>query len=338
MPEPAIVALTPGGAELGRRLALALGQGEVVLARGAMRQTLVDLFRAGRPLVCIMALGVVVRTLGPLTRDKTAEPAVVVVDEAGRFAVSVLGGHAAGANALAARVAGALGGTAVITTASEALGLPAVDLIGRRQSWKIEPDALLTDVAAAVVRGEAVAVYQDAGRRLWWQDFGAWPPTFHHVDACPGDGWAAALVISDRRLAASAVPTVTYRPPTLVLGVGCRRGVSREEIEEVFAEVCTAEGLALLSLRAVATVSLKADEPGLVEFAARNGVPLHVFAVQELAAVTPLPTPSETVRAKIGIAGVAEPAALLAAGADKLLVTKRRGRRVTMALARKDDA
>jgi cobalamin biosynthesis protein CbiG len=338
MAEPAIVALTPGGADLGRRLALALGQGEVILARGSVYETLTELFQASRPLVCIMALGIVVRILGPLARDKAREPAVVVVDEAARFAISVLGGHAAGANELAGRVARALGSTAVITTASEALGLPAVDLLGRAWGWKIEPGSALTAVAAAVVRGEPVAVYQDAGSPHWWQDFGDWPASFQRVSTWPPTDCQAALAISDRRLPDTAVPVVTYRPPSLVLGVGCRRGVPREEIEELFTAVCAGHGLAPLSLRLVATVSLKAGEPGLVAFAAGRGVLLQAFGIEELAAVGPLPTPSETVRSKIGIAGVAEPAALLAAGSTGLLVPKQRGRRVTLALARMDEA
>ncbi|HJT77570.1 MAG TPA: cobalamin biosynthesis protein, partial [Gemmataceae bacterium] len=88
----------------------------------------------------------------------------------------------------------------------------------------------------------------------------------------------------------------------------------------------------------VATAVLKADEPGLQAFAARHGVSLRCFGLDELAAAGPLPTPSERVRAKIGVAGVAEPAAMLAAGTRQLLVPKQRGARVTMAVARREDA
>jgi cobalt-precorrin 5A hydrolase len=342
MSEPAITALTPRGLDLGRRLADALGQPAPVPVQGHARLTLQGFFRAGRPLVCIMPLGVVVRILGPLLSDKHAEPPVVVVDEAGRFAVSVLGGHAGGGNALARRVAEVLGAVPVVTTASDALGLPAVDLIGRARGWHLEEPTALTAVAAAVVRGEPVGVYQDAGSPDWWQEFGAWPEHFRRLEGLPAPaGLAALLVISDRLLPLAGdanTPTLLYRPPTLVLGVGCKRGVPAGEIEALFDQVWAEHRLAARSLAAVATVSLKADEPGLLAFAAGRGVPLRVFAVAELAAVGPLPTPSEKVQQKIGIAGVAEPAALLAAGAERLLVTKVRGPRVTMAVARRADA
>jgi cobalt-precorrin 5A hydrolase len=333
----AIVALTPRGLALGQRLAREWGQGEVLSVHGSFRQTLQDLFCAGRPLVCIMALGIVVRILGPVLADKASEPAVVVVDEAGHFAVSVLGGHAGGANVLAADVARALSAVAVITTASETLRLPAVDLIGQSRGWKIEERTHLKEAAAAVVRAEPVAVYQDAGSRDWWQEFGDWPAHFHRCETWPRGRWSAALVISDRLCPPLACPTITYRPPTLVLGVGCKRGVPAQEIEELFQSVCRSEGFALLSLAVVATVDLKADEPGLQEFAARHGVPLRSFGREELAAVGPLPTPSEAVRARIGVAGVSEPAAMLAAGTRQLLLPKVRGRRVTLAIARREE-
>ena len=336
-PPLAVVALTPHGGELGQRLARALGRGEVVRIDGDARRSLTELFQAGRPLVCVMALGIVVRLLGPLTRAKTAEPPVVVLDEAGRFAVSVLGGHLGGANELAREVAAALGAVPVITTASEALGLPALDLVGRGRGWKIESHSQLTAVAAAAVRGEPVGVYQDAGGRDWWQEFGAWPASFHRLDCWPPPaGCAAALAISDRVLAVPSCPAVVYRPLTLVLGVGCRRGVPCAEIEALFREVCEQHALAPLSLGVVATASLKADELGLREFASRHGVPLRAFGLEELAAAGPLPTPSEAVRARVGVAGVAEPAAMLAAGTGALLVPKQRGARVTMAVARRE--
>src|SRR5262249_19073683 len=154
------------------RLAQGLGRGEAVLAQGALRETLADAFTAGRPLVCVMALGIVVRLLGPLLGDKKSDPAVLVVDEGGRFVIPVLGGHAAGANDLARQAAEILGGVAVLTTASDALGLPGVDQIGRAWGWQVEGTEHLTAVAAAVVRGDPVGVWQDAGQRDWWEAFG----------------------------------------------------------------------------------------------------------------------------------------------------------------------
>jgi cobalt-precorrin 5A hydrolase len=334
--EPAIVCLTPRGCELARKIANGLGRGQVIVSEGEVRRPLAELFRAGRPLVCVMALGIVVRILGPFLGDKKADPPVVVVDEAGRFAVSVLGGHA-GANDLADEIARTIGATPVVTTASDVLGLPAVDLIGQSRGWAIENREHLTEVAAAVVRGQPIAVYQEAGSPDWWREFGDWPDTFHRVQAWPQGCWTAVLIITDRAAPDLPYPMIVYRPRTLVLGVGCRRNVSCAEIEALFQNVCRAHVFSPLSLGLVATVSLKADEPGLIEFAANYLVPLQAFSVEELAEVTDVPTPSEKVREKIGIAGVAEPAAMRAAGTRQLLMPKQKSERVTMAVARREE-
>lgn len=362
-----IVALSPAGAQLGQRITARLGYGEVCLSAGRTSDILAEAFVAGRPLICIMALGIVVRLLGPLTRDKTTESAVVVVDEAGRFAVSVLGGHAGGANRLTTEVASAVGAQPVITTASDTLGLPAIDLIGRSWGWKIEPGADLTGSAAAVIRGEPVAVYQESGRRDWWREFGEWPATFTAVTQWPPPGlWSAQLAISHRQLSCAGqgddVPTVIYRPPVLVLGVGCKRGVPSADIETAFQALCCRAGLGPLSLASVATADLKANEPGLREFAVLYDVPLCAYSLAELAQVRDLPTPSQQVYNKLGVWGVAEPAALRAAlspgergastswkdrgltpsarqGWNRLLVPKQRFQRgITMALALKDES
>lgn len=339
MNELAIAALTPRGLDLGRRLAQILGRGDVVAADDSTRRVLEELFSTGRPMVCIMALGIVVRILGPLTKDKETESPVVVVDEAGQFAISVLGGHRGGANALAKEVAKAIGAVPVITTASDCLGLPAVDLIGREWGWKIERNDNLTRVAAAVVRGETIGIHQTVGRRDWCKVFGEWPSTFQLLRSWPPVGhWPGLLVISDRLIPATDLwPTVIYRPPSVVLGVGCRRGVPVEEIEVMFQDLCRQHGFSPLSLGLVATAAIKANEPGLLKFAQLHDVALQSYAVEQLAQVSPLPTPSKVVRSKIGIDGVAEPAALLASGASELLVTKQRGPRITMALARRAD-
>jgi len=291
-------------------------------------------------IVAVMALGIVVRLVGPLASDKSRDPAVVVVDDSGRFAIAVLGGHRAGANRLAEEVARRIGARAVVTTASEANGLPPVDLIGRSDGWVIERAENLTRVAAAVVRREPVAVWQDSGDRDWCRRFGPWPDHFHRVETEGGLAAvapSAVLAITDRSIPdhLPADRTVVYRPPTLVAGIGCKRGTSASAIEAWVSGVMADHGLAEASLAAVATVMLKVDEPGLIAFARARGLPLVAFPADQIADQPGIETPSERVRAKVGIAAVAEPSALRAAGASRLLVPKQKGPGITLALARR---
>ncbi len=307
---------------------------------GPLRALVPGLWGRAEAIVAVMALGIVVRLVGPLATDKRRDPAVVVVDDAGRFAIAALGGHASGANDLAAEVAAILGARAVVTTASDSAGLPAVDQVGRSEGWVIERAENLTRVAAAVVRRQSVAVYQDAGSPDWWRPFGPWPEHFRRVaswDAIRRSDPLAILAISDRALPLD-LPTdriVAYRPPSLVAGIGCRRGTPRSTIEAWVAEVFLRHGLAEQSLFTLATVMLKIDEPGLLEFAGMRNLPLVAFPAEHIAAQPGTERPSERVFAKTGLYGVAEPSALRAAGAASLLVPKQKGPGITLALARR---
>jgi cobalamin biosynthesis protein CbiG len=310
---------------------------------GSLRFAIPTIWGQSDAIVAVMALGIVTRLVAPLANDKRRDPAVIAIDEAGQYVIPVLGGHGAGANVLARKLAAMLGALPVITTASDTLGIPAVDEIGKDWGWNIERREDLSRVAASVVRGEPIAVFQDVGRYDWWKPFGPWPDHFRRVEsweAIREPEYAAALIISDRLEPARArrVPTVAYRPPTLVAGVGCKRGTSEETIASFLGEAFERHGLALGSLGSLATVTIKADEPGLIRVAKSRGIPLRVFSAEELRDQAGIERPSARVQAEIGIPSVAEAAALRASGSIHLLVSKQKGPGVTVAVARVVDA
>ena len=369
----AIVAVSRPGAALARRLAHAapFQDAELHLERRAagpapdenrppqlydlpLRPVLQNLFRCRRALVVFLPVGAAVRLLAPALDSKRRDAAVVCVDDGGRYAVSVLSGHQGGADALARQVATALGAQAVITSASEALSVPALDLVGQRQGWRIEAaPADLTRAAAAVVNGEPVALWQDAAAGAPWPDdiplSDNIVPVSDFADAVSGQ-YAAALAVSDRILDtpndAADPPLVTYRPPTLAAGIGCRRGVPETHLRRLLSDTMRQHGFAMGSLAKLATADLKADEDGIIALAQSLGIPLAVYAGAELDAAGRAAanldtagtdadgaTPSAA-QELLGIFGVAEPAALLAAGARHLLVPRTRSDRATVAIAR----
>lgn len=342
-PPPALVAFTPAGAALAARLQAALPASEVFAGGEPLAAVVGRLFREGRPLVIFAAAGVAVRLVAPHLVDKDQDPPVVAVDDAGRYAICLLGGHRGGGNELARRVAAALGAQPIITTASAVHGLPAVDLLGQALGWRLEasPQARKR-AAAALIRGEPVGLYQDAGEPIeahpqaWGHPGAAWPACitrYPSLEALAAAQPAAALVITDR-----AVPLrpewVVYRPPTLAAGMGCVRGAPAAALAELLGQALAEAGLAAGSLFCLATLNAKGDEPGLRELAERLGVPLRLYSAAELTAVPGLPNPSEYVRQQVGTPGVAEPAALLASGGGQLVVAKRKSRWGTVAIAR----
>jgi len=264
-------------------------------------------------LVCFLATGATVRLIAPLLADKHHDPGVVCVDEAGRFAVALVGGHDGGANALAGRVAEALEAQAVVTTATDAVGVPGLDTLG----WPITGE--VAAVSRAVLDGLPVRLLADAVHPL-----PALPPNVR-ADALPAP--AAVIHVSDRLTPedapGAAVPRVVLHPRSLVVGVGASRGVSAEEVLDLVRAALADAGLSPHALRCLASVDAKADEPGLLAAARALGVELLTFGADALAAV-PVPNPSAAPLAAVGTPSVAEAAAVLGADGGELLVPKRK--------------
>ena len=346
----AVFAISRRGADLARRLQLQLGSdvfvaerfldlvGEraVPLGTGALRDALAGAFDRYRGLVLIMPLGAAVRLLAPFLKDKQTDPAVVVLDEVGAQAIAMLSGHVGGANALARQVAAAVGARPIITTAADLLGLPALDLLGQKWGWVIEEPTGLTPASAAIVNGEPVGVYQDAGEDDWWREAPANVLRSSSLDDLTAATVVARIVISDRilPLADADGALVVFRPKTLVVGIGCVRGTTVDELDALVQTTLADHSLAIGSVRALATIDLKRDEAGLSALAARHGWPMQYFPAEELAAVDAPSGPSAEVLRAVGAPGVCEPAALRAADVATLVVPKVKTPRATVAVAR----
>ena len=302
-----------------------------------------ELFTSYDNLVLFISLGATVRMLAGHLKDKRYDPGVVVVDDRGRFAISVLSGHLGGANALARRVADLLGAQPVITTASDVGETIAVDLFGRELGWRMESDVHVTQVSAAVVNEEPVGVLVETGEAGWWPVGKALPASvrvYATLDELAAANPNAALIVTDRLLGESYAPllkkAVVYRPRSLVVGVGCKRGATADEIDTLVRQTMVEAGLSMKSVRNLASIDAKRGEPGLEEVARRLGVPVAYFTAEQLNAVEGVENESKAARAAVGAKGVCEPAALLSAGVARLLVSKRKTTSVTVAVARVD--
>jgi cobalt-precorrin 5A hydrolase/precorrin-3B C17-methyltransferase len=264
-------------------------------------------------IVCFLAVGATVRLLAPLLTDKRSDPGVVCVDEAGRFAVAVVGGHAGGANLLAHRVADALGAQPVVTTATDATGTGPLDELG----MPVEGD--VAAVTRAMLDGEEVTLTADA----------VWPLPPLPV-AFADEPRPPCVVVTDR-VTGQAGPAVVVRPPSLVVGVGGSRGVTTEEVLGLVTAALQEAALSPRSVARLATADVKAGEPGIIEAARALGVPLVTYPADRLAGIA-VPHPSDVVRDAVGTPSVAE-AAALAEGGD-LVVPKRKSAMATAAVAR----
>ncbi|MDX8346780.1 precorrin-3B C(17)-methyltransferase [Cognatiyoonia sp. IB215446] len=326
--KPVVLALSRSGEVTAHRVAEALDarvhgrEGRVDQADAFFPNALDharDLFAAGVPIVGVCASGILIRAMAPLLADKTAEPPVVSVADDGSVVVPLLGGHR-GANRLAAEIAEALDAVAAVTTAGDvALG---VALDAPPAGWSLvnpqqakEAMALLLSGAGAKVEG------RDAGGATWLRDLPS------------GDG--LRISCGTARLADLGSDHLQFAPTCFALGVGCARDCSPEELSALVNDALAEAGICAEALSSVNTVALKADEPAVIELAARLRLPLRLFSAEELEAETPrLAHPSDVVFAEVGTHGVSEAAALAQAGnAARLSVPKRKSANATCAIA-----
>jgi len=359
----AVIALTRNGARMARTLAGSLDRDHILFIDSRFRKDddsgeTFDLplrpvveraFAEYSSLVLFLSAGASIRLLAPLLESKQVDPAVVCVDDAGSFCVSLISGHVGGADQLAQEVAVCLGARAVVTSASHASGTLAVDLLGREFGWRLKADSTtITRASAAVINGQPIGIWQGAGEPGWWPDETPLPENiavYATLEDLAASACAIALIISDttgdlETLLADKI-TVVYRPRSLVIGMGCRRGVPVEELESLLAEALRENGLSAECLAEIATAEIKRGEPGLEQLAERHGVPLSFLQADELNGVFEtnpgsITSKSERAHGLVGVWGVAEPAALLTAGANELLVTREKTTRATIAIARKD--
>jgi cobalt-precorrin 5A hydrolase / precorrin-3B C17-methyltransferase len=331
-----VVAVTMAGKRLAQRIADALPTRATLIERPTAAEGLKAGFAQYDAVVAVMAAGAVVRILAPLVAagHKSSDPAILVVDDAGRFVVPILGGHAAGANALASELAEIIGAAAVITTATDVAGVPGLDDLG----WPVSGD--VSGVSRGLLDGEKVAL---ASAHRW-----PLPALGENVVEVLGGAASAdhpAILISDLATKPAGDGLVVLRPPSLVVGMGASRGVSTDEARRLLERTLQDAGLAIESVVAIATAQIKGDEQGLVELARQLKVPLVTHSVTALAQVE-VPNPSEVVRAAVGVPSVAEAAALLGAEgrldgagqsgriAAELIVTKTASAMATVAIAR----
>lgn len=304
--------------------------------------------------VFVGAAGIAIRAIAPYVTDKTKDPALVVVDEKGEFVIPLLSGHIGGANALAVSIAAHLGAQPVLTTATDVRGLFAVDVFAAKNGLQIRDMKMAKEISAALLRGEKIGFYSELPVE------GELPAGLVRV---PGEltqrsampeintGQAEADDESLRtgtnleRLPLGIVISPEWKPvfsgqlqlvpQCLTVGIGCKKGTSRETITQAVKAVFEQTGLSLLAISEVASIDLKQNEAGLLAAVAEYGVPFTTFSAEELKAAAGDFTESSFVKDVTGVGNVCERAAVLASG-GVLIRKKTASDGVTVAVAKRN--
>jgi len=340
LPTVAVYALTRRGAALAGRLSRGLAEAGYAPALYLPRR-LADEFGPARPFetlgqalalnfnayggqVVVAATGLAVRLIAPLLKSKTGDPAVVVLPQDGRFAISLLSGHLGGGNQLARATARITEGQAVISTATDIEDRPALEMLARDHGLAVEDHSRLAYFSRSLVEGDRVRVSDPRG--FLAPHLSPWPDSFEFSDPSP------PRVLVDYLLTPAHPLDLVLRPRIIFLGLGCHRGVAQAELEDLIDRQLAGHQLAKEAVAALATVETRAEEPALVSLCRENDWPLITFTLAELGRVK-TPNPSETVNKNIGVTSVCEAAALLAARTDHLVMTKVKSPLATLAAA-----
>ena len=322
----AYIAFSDQGYRLAQELAQNLG-GEVSRCGQPLdlREWTAGNFPAADALVYVGACGIAVRAIAPYVRDKAEDPAVVVIDERALNVIPILSGHLGGANDLARRIAGFTGSGCVITTATDINGVFPVDEWLKRQNCAILNKEKIVQISSAILAGRTVTVESR------WPVEGTPPKGIRLITPkeAEEEGILPDITVDLRPRREDAMHLV---PRICVLGVGCRRGIPAETLEERLQSFLKEADICQEAIHAVATIDLKKDEKGLRAFAEDHGWPLTVYSAEELEKTEGRFTPSDFVHRVTGVDNVCERSAVRAAGGG-LIRGKSAGGGVTMALA-----
>lgn len=277
-----------------------------------------DSFQNAQLLVYIGAAGIAVRSIAPHIRSKTKDPAVIVIDEPGKFVIPVLSGHIGGANAAAQMLASKLGAQAVITTATDTRAVFAVDTWACSHGLSIINPERIQSVSSKVLDGKPVYIKDMLG-------IGAEPP----AGVCLSDEVRDILIDIYRH--DDKMPLILV-PKRLVLGLGCRRGTAKQTIEAGYAQFMEHAGIYKEAVHKVCSIDLKENEPGLLDFCKSEGLGFSCFDAASLESISGEFSSSAFVLGITGVSNVCERSAVLGSG-GKLIVKRHVFCGVTFALA-----
>lgn len=299
---------------------------EGLFAFGRAENIIAACFRQSSGIIFVCAMGIAVRQICGFIQSKQTDSAVLVVDEMGKFVIPVLSGHLGGANELARECAELTGAVPVITTATDLHGRFAVDVFAVKNHLVIDDMKLAKSVSADILNSQTISVYLEECYVTVKPD-----GTELKLISKKNNQGKAGIVISPycQQKGTGALHLI---PSQVILGVGCRKGISASDVESAVADVMKEYQIDWRAVCCVCTIDIKKEELGLLEFCRRRELPLQTFNREELAKQEGEFTGSTFVQDITGVDNVCERSAM-AGGGERLIVPKQKREGVTVAAA-----
>ncbi|MDR0309083.1 MAG: cobalt-precorrin 5A hydrolase [Coriobacteriales bacterium] len=367
-PEAFLMAFTEKGEQLAQRIAGQLSQTGQYASVSALRVTKLkestaEVFKTGNVLIFVGAMGIAIRAIAPLVKSKTTDPAVIVIDEAGQFVISVLSGHLGGANHYSREIAGLIQATPVITTATDVQGLFSVDDFARQNGYVVLNPKSIKLVSAALLEGRQVGLSSDfevKGQlpellRLKTEGYCEKPDTglssdgklssdtkrFDDTKRSEDEQSGSDSGRLDLGIHIGLNPesrpfkqTLTLIPKCFHVGLGARKGIDPEALEQFFLQILSELGLPWQAVASLSSVDLKKEEGAILALAKKYRIPFITYPATELDLVAADFQQSEFVQSITGTGNICETSAYLSSGRGEMVLSKTTGQGMTIAVAR----
>lgn len=276
----------------------------------------------------IMATGIVVRLTKDLIQDKKTDPGIVVLDQKGKFAISLLSGHLGEANNYTQQLAKLTSGQPVITTASDVMGTISIDLFAKRHDCAIVNFTQAKCITAKIVNGDKI---------LLQSRYPLKEPLPKNIAVNKEYAGVKGKIIMTNKMVPFKKDTVRLFKKNIVLGIGCRKDIPSKRLIQWIREVMNQHKLSIHSLKKIASVEIKKEEGALLEASTAFGVPFEVFSIEEIQKVEWLFDGSSFVKQTIGVSAVSEPCGYLASGCGKKLLKKQNKNGMTLSIWEVED-
>lgn len=347
MSKTVIIASTDKGVALGNRIRTEFPKSLLVSTRAHEQATSIESialflennFTAFDTLIFIGALGICVRSIAPYLQDKHTDPAIINMDDNGRFVQAVVSGHSGGANDLTRKVAAALGAQPVITTSSDLQDIWALDTLAAKFDWKASASVEMNSIISLFVNNKRTAVLldiKDKGTTYLENSLPAFADIYYDFDEIDLTQYALLIAVTYKVYTAD-IPVLAFHPPVLFAGMGCSRDIESDQLETSFFQELAQHQLAVQSVGAIGSIDVKHDETAFIALAEKLQIPFITYTAAELNSQAVV-NPSEVVMSKLGVHSVSEASAMLLSRNKELLLEKQKitvpsGKKHTIAVA-----
>ncbi len=269
-------------------------------------------------IIFISATGIATRLIAPYIEHKTKDPAIIVIDDLGRYVISLLSGHIGGANEIASYIGMEIGGLPIVTTASDARGFQSIDIFAKENGYHMENMKSITRLTSMMVDGKKIGFYSEDRPTL---DY----PSLEILESLEDiDDIDGLIIVSSERLMVD-IPYTNLVPKNINIGIGCRKDMEGDRIITAIEEVLSELNISNKAIKSIGTVEIKKYEQGIIDTARYYDCPLKIFTIEDIKVVEDRFEKSQFVKDTIGVYSVAEPCAYLLGGEFISMKTKHNG-------------